>query len=328
MNQKHPNEYKLVISELGSDPFRTLDSIFVLMSLIPLLTLFYLINNEDLLQRIFLGNGGFIAALAIFISLTGFLYAYILIRRLVEKLLKYAQERRVADGERTEILLAVSHDLKNPLTVVRGSLDNLLEGVGGPLNEAHAASIRLCLSNVAKLSRFIEEISSASKEDFIRTFLKRGLADLRGIVEDEVNDFMPLAKKANVDLRYQVSPGNFDLWGDEGKLTRVVMNLISNAVKYTPTGGIIEVALFSDPDTVTLLVKNTSSGILSTEMDKIFKKYGRLEKHARIEGTGLGLPIIKDIVDLHNGHITVDAGHGKNIEFKVVLPRNLRGKTS
>ena len=108
------------------------------------------------------------------------------------------------------------------------------------------------------------------------------------------------------------------------KLSRVIMNLLSNAVKYTSPGGRIGVALSADEDTVKFAVINTGSGIPADELEKIFNKYQRLDKHSGITGSGLGLSIVKDIVDLHKGHISVNAESGKEIKFSVVLPRDLR----
>ncbi len=327
MKKEDANGCKIVISELGSNPFKVLDSIFVLMTVIPLLTLFYLINKENLLQHLFLGNNGSVATIALLISLIGFLYAYVLIKNLVAKLLKYAQERKFADHEKTEVMQSVSHDLKNPLTVIKMAMENLRAGVGGVLNSAHAGMVKMCLSNIERLFKFIEEIANSSKDDFVRMFIKRELIDLSDMVKREVDDFMLLAKKSDLNLRHHASESSISLWGDKDKLSRVAMNLISNAIKYTPQGGVIDVGLSSDQNTVTFFVVNTGPGISPNERDQLFKKYGRLNRHSEIEGAGLGLSIVKDIVDLHNGHIAVAGELGKNTEFKVTFPRDLRKKT-
>ncbi|MEI6831997.1 MAG: HAMP domain-containing sensor histidine kinase [Candidatus Omnitrophota bacterium] len=326
MKKLNNNEYKVIISELGFDPFRILNSVFVLIGVIPLLVLFYFIMRDNLLHKFFLGNNGFVISIAIAISLLGYLYAYILVKNLLIKLLKYAQERKLADKEKTEVMLAVTHDLKNPLMTIKISMDNLREGVGGELNSSHASIVKICLFNVERLFKFIGEILDSSKNDFIRMFINRELIDFSNIIKNEVDNFMQQTKNTNLDLRYRPSASNSNLWGDKNKLSRVVMNLISNAIKYTPTGGMVDVLLSSDVNTITLSVINTGPGITSDEMEKLFKKFGRLDKHSEIEGTGLGLSIVKDIIDLHNGHITVKSEPGKNTEFKVVLPSDLRGK--
>ncbi len=326
MKKFNSNDYKVVISELGFDPFRILNSVFVLIGVIPLLVLFYLIIRGNLLHKFFLGDNGFVVAMAIVISLLGFLYAYILIKNLLMKLLKYAQERKLADKEKTEIMLAVTHDLKNPLTTIQIFMNNLNAGVGGQLSNSHSGIVKICLLNVERLFKFIEEILNSSKNDFLSLFVKREFIDFDHIIKNEVDNFMQQAKKANLDLRYRVSSGNTNLWGDKDKLSRVVMNLISNAIKYTPAGGLVDVSLSLDQNTAIFCVINTGPGITTDEMERLFKKFARLDKHAEIEGTGLGLSIAKDIVDLHNGHISVKSELGKNTEFKVVLPSDLRGK--
>jgi len=326
MKKQNNNDYKVVITELGSDPFRILNSVFVLMGIIPLLVLFYLIIKGNFLHKIFLGANGFIVTLAIIISLLGFLYAYILVKNLLVKLLEYAQERKRADQEKTEVMLAVTHDLKNPLTTIKISMDNLKDGVGGELSSSHAGIVQLCLSNVDRLFNFIKEILDSSKDNFSRVFSKRELIDFNSVIKNEVDNFMLQVKKSQLDLQYKVTTSNAKLWGDKQKLSSVVMNLISNAIKYSPAGGLIDVALSSDQNSIMLSVVNTGPGITPEEMDKLFKKFGRLEKHSKIEGTGLGLAIVKEVVDLHNGHITVKSDPGKSTEFKIVLPSDLRSK--
>ena len=326
MKNQNNNDYKVIIAELGSDPFQILNSVFVLMGVIPLLVLFYLIIKGNFLIKLFLGINGFIVALAILISLLGFLYAYILVKNLLIKLLKYAQERRLADKEKTEVMLAVTHDLKNPLTTIKISMDNLKDGVGGELSSSHAGAVKICIANVERLFKFIGEILDSSKDNFLKLLFKRELVDFSCVIKNEVDNFMLQAKKANLDLRYKISTSNANLWGDKNKLSSVVTNLISNAIKYSPSNGLINVLLSSDQNTITLSVVNTGPGITPDEISKLFKKFGRLEKHSKIEGAGLGLSIVKDIVDLHNGHITVKSELGKSTEFKVVLPSDLRGK--
>lgn len=326
MEKLNKNDYKVIISELGFDPFRLLNSIFLLIGVIPLLVLFYLIMREHLNQKLFLGNNGFVAMIAVVISLMGFLYAYMLIKNLLAKVLKSAQERKLADKERIDVMLAVTHDLKNPLTAIKVSMDNLVDGIGGELSSSHMGFVKTCLSNINRVFNFVEEILNFSKTGFIRMFMKREFVDFSSIINNEVNNFMLLAKKSNLDLRCKIDTSKASLWGDKDKLLRVVMNLLSNAIKYTPNGGTINVVLSSDQNTVMFSVINTGPGITPEEMKKLFKKFERLDKHSEIEGTGLGLSIVKDFVDLHEGHITVESEVGKNTEFKVVLPIDLRGK--
>lgn len=327
MNKAKNEDYKIIISELGSDPFRILNSFFVLVGIIPLLVILYLAMKERLILELFLGSNGFVFAVTIFIALMGYVYAYILIRNLLGKLLKYAQERRIADREKTEVMLAVTHDLKNPLMTIKISLDNLAEGMGGNLSGPGANIVQICLVNVGKLIKFIEELLNSSRDEFKRMSIEASLIDLAGIIASEMENFKQAAEKSGQQLRFKINSQDTTIWADKDKLIRVVNNLISNALKYTPARGTIDLLLSADKDTLTFRVVNSGPGIKPEELEKLFKKFTRLDKHSQISGTGLGLTIVKDIVDLHHGHITVESQIAKSTEFKVVLPRNLDKKT-
>ena len=325
MKKLNSNNLKAIVLELGFDPIQMLNYIFVLIGVIPILTLFYLIIRNGLIYQLFLGNNGFVIVIAISISLLGFLYAYILIRNLLVKLLKYALERKIAEKEKSEIMITVINDLKSPLTTVNLAINNFKDGIGGPLSVKYTGMVEICFLNMRKVFKFIDEMTNYFKNDFREIFRKHELIDLSNIIKDEINNFTQMASKAGLDLRYKVD-NNARLWGDKDKISRVVMNLISNAIKYTPDGGIIDVVLSSDKNNVMFSVINTGPGLTAEEMKGLFKKFERLDKHSRIEGTGLGLSIVKDIVELHSGHIVVNSELGKNTEFRVVLPIGLQSK--
>jgi len=296
------------------------------MGMIPLLVIFYVILGKNFLYDLFLGNNAVIVVVAIFISITGFLYAYSLVRNLLAKLLFYSYERKRSDDEKTELLVSVSHDLKSPLTTVKTGMYNMFDGLAGPINETQAKMLEICINTTNKVIGFINELLDASKMHFYRTSLRREFIDFKKIVQDEINGISELTKKNNQGVQFKILATDLNIWGDKQKLARVVMNLLSNAVKYTPSGGRIEVVLSTDKNAVRFSVINTGYGIMPDEIDKIFNKYQRLARHSELEGTGLGLSIVRDIIDLHNGHMTVKSEPHKETEFSVVLPRDLRTK--
>lgn len=326
LKRKQPikDDYKIIISELGANPFRMIRIAFALMGVIPLLIFFYIIIGKNFLYRLFLGSNGFIIGVSVFISMFGFLVAYTLVINMVVKLLSYSSERKRADEAKTELLLAVTHDLKTPLTVIKTGIQNILDGITGAINKAQAEIVRACLNAVNKTTDFINELLDVSKITFIRMNFKREFFDFGKIVKDEVNGISELIKKNDLHLSSKVPTQDAKLWGDKEKLSRAVMNLLSNAVKYTPGGGRIDLALSSDDDTVKFAVANTGSGIPPDKIDKIFDKYERFTPDAKVEGVGLGLHIVKDIVDLHKGHLAAKSTPGQETEFSIVLPRDLR----
>lgn len=322
--KEQKNDYKVIISELGTSPFRMIRAAFALMGIIPLLVLFYIIIGKHFLYNLLMGNNGFIVGVSIFISIGGFLLAYSLISNMVKKLLLYSSERKRSDEEKTEVLLSVSHDLKTPLTVIKTGIQNILDGIAGAVNKTQSKIAQGCLNAVNKTTGFINELLEISKVGFIRLNFKRELIDFERIVKDEVSGILELAKKNNQNIRCKILTRNSNIWADRQKLSRAVMNLLSNAVKYTPTGGRIEAFLSADTDTVKFAVINTGPGIQPDELDKIFDKFKRLKTESRIEGAGLGLFIVKEIVDLHKGHLTVRSEPGEKTEFNITLPRDLR----
>ena len=324
--QKNSVDYKVVISDLGVSPFFIMRTAFALMCIIPILAFFYIMIGKNFLHRIFLGSGGLIAVVAICLSMAGFLYAYKLVQDMTKKLLAYSFERKRADEEKTELLMAVSHDLKTPLTVIKAGMDNLLKGIGGALNKGNTGIAETCLISANKLTNFIDELLSFSEAGFVRTNFKREFFDFGKIVKEEIREISQLAKRSEQHLRSKFLSKEFKLWGDEKKISRVVMNLLSNAIKYTPKGGKIDVVLSEEKDAVKFVVINTGPGIQPDEMKTIFDKYERLKKHKEIEGTGLGLAIVKEIVDIHRGQVAVKSQADKETEFSVVLPKDIRAR--
>jgi len=320
------NDYKIVISEIGISPLRMIRIAFALMGIIPLLILFYIIIGKKFLYSLFLGSNGLITLIAIFISFAGFLYAYNVVSNMVRRLLAYSSERKQSDDEKTELLLAISHDLKTPLTIIKTGIRNLLDGVGGVLGKAHSGIAEICLKAVDRTAIFIDELLDVSKTGFIRMGFRRNLVDFSKIVKDETEAISELARKNNQNLKYKIESRNPNICADDKKISRVVMNLLSNAVKYTPNGGRIEAMVTEDENALKFAVKNSGPGIPSDKLDKIFNRYERLKEHSGIEGAGLGLSIVKEIVDLHNGHITAKSELNKETEFNIVLPKDLRSR--
>ena len=322
------NEHKIVISELGISPFQRLRVAFALMGIIPLLVIFYVILGKNFLYSLFIGQSGFVTGLAIIISLVGFLYAYHLVKSMLRQILSYSYERKRSEDEKTDLLISVSHDLKTPLTVVKAGIQNLMDGIGGVLSNMHKGIAEKCLSATNKIASFIDELLEVSRLGFIRANFKRELIDFEKVIKYEIDGMLELARKKNQSLVFKTAARDPNIWADEKKISRVVMNLLSNALKYTPTVGKIEVMLSEDEpsETLKLAVINTGPGMTEEEINTIFGKYQRLDKHSNIEGTGLGLSIAKAIVDLHNGRITATSEVGKSTEFNVILPKDLRSR--
>jgi signal transduction histidine kinase len=321
---KDKNDHKVIISELEDSPLRKIKVCFALMTIIPLLILFYLLIGKNFLFKLFLGVDGLIVGIAILISILGFFVAYHLINKMIRKMLFYFSERKLADQEKLEVILGLSHDLKTPLTVVRTGLQNMFEDIGGVVNKTQKRVVFICMRALNKTTKFINQMLEISRSKIVVSSLKRELLKFDLLIKNEVAEIINLAKKNSQEVSCKILSTDPQIWGDKEKLSRAVMNLLSNAVKYTDVQGRINVILSSDENTVKLVVVNTGSGIPPDKLNKIFTKYERVEAESKIEGTGLGLYLVKDIIDLHKGHIIVKSIPDKETRFYITLPRDLR----
>jgi len=277
---------------------------------------------------VFLGSSGLTAMIAIFISILGFLYAYNFVVNMLKRLMDYFYERKCADDEKTELIIGVSHDLKTPVTVIKSGLDNVLEGAAGPLNKAQTEIIRKCISSADRMSDFISGLMDISKIRFVRTNLKRAPVDFGEVVKNEVARISESARAKGQEFKYKISTTATTIWADKDKLSKALMYLFSDIAKHASSGSEINVTLLGDEITMQLTVTGKGSIVWPVEFGAIFNKYERPREHAGVKETGLNLSVVKDIVDLHNGHITARSDPGKEIEFNMILPKDLRQRTA
>ena len=262
--------------------------------------------------------------IAVFIAFAGLLYAYKFVRTLIEKLLIYAEDCRIANNEKTDVIIAVNNDLKAPLKVLRDGMYKFANSADNALEGAVVETAKGCFNAAKTIDKLIEEITDFSKYGFIRTNIKREFIDLRDIIQTEVDSVAQLTKKKNLNLQCSFVTGNTKLWGDKKKLSRVVMNLLANAIKYTPEGATVNITVLSNENTVQFFTKNIDYRILSDETAKISEKSEGPDNYSGAKDIMAEFSIVKDIVDMHNGHITVNSDTAGEVEFKIVLPRDLR----
>ncbi len=322
--EKNKNDYKIIISELGIDPFHVVNIVFALVCVIPLLAICYIVVGKHFLYDIFIGIDGAQMSIAILIALTGLFYAYNLVRNLTEKLLIYAEERRKADYEKEEFMISASRDLIASLEVIKFEMGNIMTGVDNVVGGIIGETVKKCLDAVNKLADLIKNIMDFPNAGFVRTNVRRKFVDLRDIVKTELGSVERLAKNNNLNLRFKFVTENANLWGDEKKLSRMITNLIYNAMKSAPQGGVVNVSVSSDDDTVRLAVENISPELLSKNANVTFEKSDKPDKYLGPEDIAGEISVAKDIAELHNGHLTVSNDPDKGLEFKIVLPRDLR----
>ena len=223
---------------------------------------------------------------------------------------------------KSDFVSQVSHDLRTPLTVIKGYIDNLRDGILGDLSEKQRDSLNRISNNADKLTRLINNLLDTSRIESGRVKLKIGNILINGLITNVIEDLMPLARAGNLEIILE-NPG-VECWvrGDWEKLEQVTINLLENAIKFTHTGGRVTITLQKDQKFVKVSIRDTGIGIAPVEQTRIFDRFYRIEQDCPTgaKGTGLGLFIAKTLVELHGGRISVTSEVGKGSEFTFTLP--------
>ena len=234
------------------------------------------------------------------------------------------QRRAVGELERlnrakSDFVSVVSHEFRTPLTGIQGFSEMMSEEELTPEEmREYAGDIN---KDARRLNRMINEMLDLDKMESGRMQLHREPVDVNAVVTETADRIRPNAPSH--PIRLTLDPAVGDIQGDRDKLTQVMTNLMNNAVKYSPSGGEIVVATRAEGDAVHVLVRDHGMGIPKEALGSIFERYGRVESPAtrHIQGTGLGLPIVRQIVQLHGGTVWAESTVGEGSVFHVNLPR-------
>lgn len=225
------------------------------------------------------------------------------------------------DHYKSQLIATVSHELKNPLTAVTGYLE-MLEAAP-ELSATSRNALDAMERGAARMSRVVEDLLLLSKVGDPATHLITTTVDLKRVVDEVVDLVRVTAKQKDLTLRIDVPAAPVTALGDTAELDRVVSNLVSNAVKYTPDGREVTIRLQQRTgDTVTVEVTDQGLGISPEDQAHLFDEFFRSTNPEAVQqpGTGLGLAIVKRIVERHGGEITVSSELGRGSTFTVVLP--------
>jgi heavy metal sensor kinase len=213
-----------------------------------------------------------------------------------------------------------SHELRTPLTVIRGEMESLLKT--SVVSEEVRERLKDILVEMERLTRIVEglllvsRLESGEARGEVRTL---DLGEQAGLVADQME---PLAADKEIALRRELE-SNVLVSGDELRLRQVVVNLLDNAIKYTPAGGTVTVSVHAQPDHARLEVRDTGIGIAPEAQRHVFERFFRAEdvRSGEVEGTGLGLAIVHSIIEAHQGSISVTSAKGQGAAVIVRLPR-------
>jgi len=221
------------------------------------------------------------------------------------------------DRMRDALVANVTHDLRTPLTAIKGAAENLLDGIAGALAPGQREYIEIVRDHATRLTGTVNELLQGARIEAGHVELRPESLDARAIAEEVASGLEPIARERRVQV--EVRGHEARVAADREKLRRAVENLVSNAVKFTEDGGHVTVEVIPSHDAVEVAVRDTGHGIPAEELPKLFERFYR--GSARKPGTGLGLSIARNLIRLHGGDITVQSEVGRGSEFRVRLPR-------
>jgi signal transduction histidine kinase len=231
-----------------------------------------------------------------------------------------ARQLRQMEATKREFFETVSHELRSPLTSIRGAADLLRDRVPGQLTEQQRRLTDIIGQSSERLLRLVNQILDMSRLRSGLVGLDRNPLDLAWLVDQVVEELHPRAEEAGVILEREHFGANFAYLGDEERLHQLVVNLGANAIRFTPRGGRVVVRLIDEGSEFELQVEDTGVGIPADALPHIFDAYR--QAHRQRGGTGLGLAIVRGIVDAHGGRVTAESQPGKGSRFTVLLPRS------
>ncbi len=218
-----------------------------------------------------------------------------------------------------ETVTHVSHEVRTPLTLITESAQQLLDGLAGPLAPSQKQLVTIVRSQARRMLTLANELLDLSKIEAGRLAIARAPLDLAEVVREVAGHYEPLIAPRRLVVQCPPAP---PVYGDRARLTQVVENLLTNAIKYTPPTGTITLTLQAPSRQVELRVSDTGRGIPKRDQRHIFEKFYQVKApiHAAVHGTGMGLTIVKEIVQLHGGTIRVVSTPGHGTTFIVRLP--------
>ncbi len=247
---------------------------------------------------------------------------------LYERLREKAEALERAYGEvselsrfKSELLQNVSHELRSPLTFIKGYVELMREKAMGPLTPEQEEALEVVSEKTDVMTRLVEDMITMQKLE--KEKLRLEPVSLEEIARISVRSASLMAQNAGIEFRLEIPPGLPPVKGDKNRLIQVFDNLINNAIKFSPNGGTVTIRLKDVGEYIQAEVEDTGIGIPEDKLDKIFERFYQVDGSSRRQfgGMGLGLAIVKSIVEAHGGKVWARSQLGKGSTFYFVIPK-------
>lgn len=235
--------------------------------------------------------------------------------------LRDVTERRRSDERRLDFYSMIAHDLRTPLSAMLLRNQSLLRGKKGPVPEGVAAELQKLEASMRSMSGVIDDFLELARFDGTGQKVEREQIPLVSLVDETIDELRPLAEASKLELRRGEALPSAKIFGNRTRLKQVLSNLIGNAIKFTPSGGRVLVTSDEKGEVVELRVSDDGPGIAADKQAALFDRFNRGDATQQTTGWGLGLMIVREIVEAHGGLVGVDSVLGKGASFWVRLPK-------
>ncbi len=246
------------------------------------------------------------------------------LKETLEKLKLANEELRHVDQMKNDFLSNISHELKTPMISVMGYIGMMLKEKVGSLTEQQKIFLQTSYKNLLKLEKNIDDLLDLAELGIHQEAWPFAPVDLTKVIDFSCSTVNPLAKEHQIQMEVQLPSGPVWVSGVEDKLNQLFDNLLTNAIKYNRRGGKIDVTLHQDPEYAYAQITDTGMGISHQSLKEVFTRHfqEKTKPLGNAKGLGIGLSLVQEIVNLHQGKIHLDSELGKGTTFTVMLPKN------
>ncbi|MCP4132904.1 MAG: AAA family ATPase [bacterium] len=226
------------------------------------------------------------------------------------------------DRAKTDFFANISHEIRSPLSLIHSPIESIVQGDYGNSIEKNHSIFKTMRQNSARLLKLINDLLDFSRIEAGRMSIKREKTDVAKLLEYYVNSIESGADSRKLNIRFNNNCGRVFAQIDRDLMGKALVNLLTNALKFTPAGGSILVELDSKEDRFSISVRDTGIGIPVNKQDIIFERFRQVDSSSsrKYEGSGIGLALTKEIVELHEGAISVESSPGKGSVFLITIP--------
>ncbi len=237
-------------------------------------------------------------------------------------ILEDAIRRKELEKMKNQFISAVTHELRTPLVSMKGYMDLALSAGPGQMSKEVESRLQVVKRNTDRLLSLVNDLLDVQRMQAGRLQLEIQPTDFNKVVDSCLTEIQPLLEEKKLSLRLEVPEGELRIEGDQARLCQALMNLLSNAAKFSPEGSEVTLHVEEENESIKVQVSDKGIGIRKEDLKRVFEPFTAIEKPTYVKGTGLGLSITKGLVESHGGRIwAVSEGEGKGATFSFTIPK-------